>query len=187
MKYRRPTAWNLNLANINAMTGRKEKFPSHGERGAALVSTLLISALLLTAGGMLILTTAQTGINTIDSAAEAQAYYGAEAGLQATLNVLRGRVMPNPLFVPNPSGGVAKANKITFAKAVDPSTSNLATDPAGTLPRLSRWLPYSYIPTGSPIADRVGISSGYNPYNGIAYSVVISDPDGKPTPRSLSE
>ena len=61
-----------------------------GERGAALVSTLLIAALLLAAGGMLILTTSMTGTNTIDAAAEMQAYYAAEAGLQATLNVLRG-------------------------------------------------------------------------------------------------
>jgi hypothetical protein len=160
-------------------------YSRNAERGAALITTLLISTLLLTAGGMLILTTSMTGINTIDAAAESQAYYGAEAGLQATLNVLRGRVMPNPLFVPNPTGGIANANKISFAKAVDPATSNLATDPAGTLPRLSHWLAYSYTPPGSPIADRVGISPGYNPYNGIAYSIVISDPDGKTTPTRL--
>lgn len=151
-----------------------KEFAPHrgGESGAALVSTLLISALLLTAGGMLILTTSMTGTSSIDSAAEAQAYYGAEAGLQATLNVLRGRTSPNPLFAPDPSS----QNKMTFAKAVDPVYSNLTTDPAGTLPRLSRWLPYSYTPPGSPIADRVGISPGYNPYNGIAYSVVVSEP-----------
>src|SRR5512132_2462511 len=76
------------------------------ERGAALVTTLMLSALLFAAGGMLILTTTMTGLNTIDSAAESQAYYGAEAGLQASLNVLRGHVMPNPLFAANPAGGV---------------------------------------------------------------------------------
>ncbi len=51
------------------------------ERGIALVSVLLISLLLLTAGGALLLTTAMSGTSTIDAAAEMQAYYGAEAGL----------------------------------------------------------------------------------------------------------
>lgn len=153
------------------------------ERGAALVTTLMLSALLLTAGGMLILTTTMTGLNTIDAAAESQAYYGAEAGLQATLNVLRGHVMPNPLFAANPPGGIAPANQITFAKAVSTATSNLASDPAGTLPRLSRWLTYSYPTSG--FADRVPISLPYTPMNGIAYSVVVSDPDGKVSPIRL--
>src|SRR5712691_3451083 len=154
------------------------------ERGAALVTTLMLSALLLTAGGMLILTTTMTGLNTIDATAESQAYYGAEAGLQATLNVLRGHVMPNPLFAANPSGGVAPANQITFAKAVSTATSNLASDPAGTKARLSRWLTYSY-PTGGGFADRVPISLPYSPMNGIAYSIIVTDPDGKTAPIRL--
>jgi hypothetical protein len=150
------------------------------ERGAALITTLMLSALLLTAGGMLILTTTMTGLNTIDATAESQAYYGAEAGLQATLNVLRGHVMPNPLFAANPSGGVAPANQITLAKAVQTATSNLAGDPASTLPRLSRWLTYSYPTSG--FADRVPISQPYTPLNGIAYSVIVTDPDGRTSP-----
>lgn len=153
------------------------------ERGAALITTLMLSALLLTAGGMLILTTTMTGLNTIDATAESQAYYGAEAGLQAALDVLRGHVMPNPLFAANPTGGVAPANQITFAKAVAPATSNLAGDPSGTLPRLSRWLPYTYPTSG--FADRVPISNPYSPMNGIAYSVIVSDPDGKTNPIRL--
>jgi hypothetical protein len=153
------------------------------ERGAALITTLMLSALLLTAGGMLILTTTMTGLNTIDATAESQAYYGAEAGLQAALDVLRGHVMPNPLFAANPAGGVAPANQITFAKAVQTATSNLASDPAATLPRLSRWLTYSYPASG--FADRVPISQNYTPMNGIAYSVIVSDPDGKTIPIRL--
>src|SRR5687768_4990044 len=150
-----------------------------GQRGAALLTTLLISALLLTAGGMLILTTAMSATNTVDTAAEMQAYYGAEAGLQATLNVIRGNVLPNPLFVPNPVGAVAQPNQIDFAKALDPAKSNLAGDPKtlGFPKRLSRWLPYNYTPPGSPYADRVAISPGYNPFNGVAYSIQVSDPD----------
>ena len=152
------------------------------ERGAALVSTLLISALLLTAGGMLILTTSMTGINTVDAAAETQAYYGAEAGLQATLNVLRGGVLPNPLFVANPPGTVAPENQISFRRALTNNTSNLATDPttAGFPARLSRWLTYNYTPPGNAYADRVAISPGYTPFSGIAYSISITDPDATP-------
>ena len=44
------------------------------ERGAALISVLLISTLLLTAGGALILTTAMTGTGTVDATAEMEAY-----------------------------------------------------------------------------------------------------------------
>jgi hypothetical protein len=155
---------------------------SRGERGAALITTLLVSALLLTAGGMLILTTSMTGTNTIDAAAEVQAYYGAEAGVQASLNVLRGNVMPNPLFVANPAGGVAPENKIDFTKALTLSTSNLGSDPTtGSFPkRLSRWLAYNYTPAGGGYADRVAISQNYNPLNGIAYSIVVTDPDNTP-------
>jgi hypothetical protein len=143
---------------------------------------LMISALLLTAGGALILTTSLAGTNTVDAAAEMQAYYGAEAGIQSTLNVMRGNVLPNPLFVANPAGTVAPQNRIDFTKALTASTSNLAGDPttAGFPLRLSRWLTYNYTPSGGAYADRVGISNSYNPFGGIAYSVSISDPDNTP-------
>ena len=155
------------------------------ERGAALVTTLLITMLLLAAGGMLLLTTASTGVNTFDASAELQAYYAAEAGVQETLNVLRGHVLPNPLFVANPAGTVAPQNRIDFRKALDAATSNLATDPTtpGFPRRLSRWLNYTYTPASGTYADRIGLSQGYNPINGFAYQVSITDPDNTPTPR----
>ena len=159
------------------------KTTKSGERGAALVSTLLIAALLLAAGGMLILTTSMTGTNTIDAAAEMQAYYGAEAGLQATLNVLRGGTQPNPLFVANPVGSVAPENIINFRKALTRDSSNLASDPNSADIRLSRWLTYNYTPAGGTYADRVAISPGYTPFNGVAYSIQLADPDGTPVTR----
>lgn len=168
-------------------TSRQSSVSSHrvSERGAALVTTLLISMLLLAAGGMLLLTTSSTGVSTFDASAEMQAYYGAEAGVQETLNVLRGHVSPNPLFVANPVGTVAPENRIDFRKALNPATSNLTTDPssAGFNGRLSRWLTYNYTPPGGTYADRVGISPGYNPINGIAYQISISDPDNTPSAR----
>ena len=161
-----------------------------GERGAALITTLLISALLLTAGGMLILTTSLSATNTVDAAAEMQAFYGAEAGLQSALNVMRGNVMPSPLFVANPAGSVAPENKITFSKAKTNSWSNLAGDPTtGGFPaRLSRWISYNYTPPGGAYADRVAISDlPYNPFNGIAYSLTVTPVNGIGPSRLIIE
>ncbi len=67
-----------------------------GEKGAALITAVLLSLLLLAAGGTLVLTTTMTGITARDSTAEMQAYYAAEAGLARTLEVLRGNVSSNP-------------------------------------------------------------------------------------------
>ena len=68
----------------------------HDERGAALVTAILLSMLLLAAGGTLIMTTAMTGITARDSTAEMQAYYAAEGGVARALEVLRGNVASNP-------------------------------------------------------------------------------------------
>jgi hypothetical protein len=103
------------------------------ERGAALISMLLLAMLLLTAGGALILTTSMTATNAIDSTAEMQAYYGAEAGLQSTINVLRGNVWSSDATPP-----------ATFRDAVEPEASNQENDPATdrNIARLSNWLDY---------------------------------------------
>jgi hypothetical protein len=66
------------------------------ERGAALITAVLLSLLLLAAGGILILTSTMTGITARDSTAEMQAYYAAEAGISKTLEVLRGNVDSSP-------------------------------------------------------------------------------------------
>ena len=67
-----------------------------GERGAALITAVLLSLLLLAAGGVLILTSTMTGVTARDSTAEMQAYYAAEAGVAKTLEVLRGNVESTP-------------------------------------------------------------------------------------------
>jgi len=66
------------------------------EKGAALITAVLLSLLLLAAGGTLILTTTMTGITARDSTAEMQAYYAAEGGIARTLEVLRGNVESSP-------------------------------------------------------------------------------------------
>lgn len=140
-----------------------------GERGAALVTVMLMSTLLMAAGAAMLMTSMYSATGAIDATAESQAYYAAEAGLQATLAVLRGNAAPNPLFNVDPA---SDANKISFRKAVNVATSNAAGTSADV--RLTRWLNYNnaYNP------PRVPVSPNYNPATGMAFRVVeIVDPD----------
>jgi len=144
------------------------------DRGAALITSLMVATLVLAAGGALILTTGMSTTTSIDATAEMQAYYGAEAGLQQSLNALRGNVTP--------SGGVAAGTKLTFRNAVTRDKTNASTDPTtASFPfRLSGWLQYNYTSTGSAYADRVKVNptdNTYNPLTGVAFSVEIIDPD----------
>jgi hypothetical protein len=147
------------------MTATVMKIGRNNQRGAALVTMLLVSLLILTAGGALIVTTSMSATNTVDATAEIQAYYAAEAGNQAVLNIFRGNVAPST------TSGVASENLISFRTAVTVATSNVSTDTV--TPHLSRWMTYdtSFNPA------RVTLSSGYTAMNGMAYSAIISDPD----------
>ena len=127
----------------------------HGEKGAALVISILIATLLLAVAGTVILTSGMSAITSIDATAELQAYYGAESGLEAALNVIRGHVQPN---------GIAGTTKMGFRNAVDPSKSNRASDTSATA-RLSAWLNYG--------ADWRVKPTGAN----YSYAVVVMDPD----------
>lgn len=150
----------------------------HGERGSALLTVLLLSTLLLGAGSTLILVSAMSTRTAIDSTAEMQAYYGAEGGLQATLNVLRGNVSART--------GMASGSTMNFRKAVTLSNSNLPSD-TSTSARLSGWLNYDYTPTGATLPDRVTLTSSYAPQNGMAFSVVVEDPDNTPVANGEPE
>src|SRR6185503_9686813 len=85
-----------------------------GERGAALVTMLLVSVLLLGAGGALIATTVMSANNSIGSTAEMQAFYVAESGMQSALNVLRGNAQPL----------VTASDRMSFRTAIIPQISN---------------------------------------------------------------
>lgn len=150
----------------------KKMTKSHSrERGVALITTLMIATLVLAAGGALILTTSTSTTTSIDATAEMQAYYGAEAGLQQALNVLRGNVDPHD---------IAAGTKITFRNAMTPDKTNASTDPPGAPLRLSGWLQYNYTSAGSAFPDRVKVSptdGTYSPLTGIAFRVLVSDPD----------
>jgi len=127
-----------------------------GEKGAALVTAILISTLLLAVGGTVILTSGMSATTAIESTAELQAYYGAESGLEAALHVVRGHVAP--------SWGVNPSTKMGFRTAVDPNKSNRSSDHS-TQSRLSAWIDYG----GN---DRV-TPTGAN----YSFSIVVSDPD----------
>lgn len=101
-----------------------------GERGAALVTMLLVSVLLLGAGGALIMTTMMSANNSLASTAEMQAYYVAESGMQSALNALRGNT--KPLLV--------TSDRMSFRTAIIPSISNGGNTGS---PRLAGWLPYN--------------------------------------------
>jgi len=101
-----------------------------GERGAALVTMLLVSVLILGAGGALIMSTMMSANNAVGSTAEMQAYYVAEAGMQSALNVLRGNTQP--LLVANA--------RMSFRTAIIPSISNGGN---GGTSRFAGWLPYN--------------------------------------------
>ncbi len=138
----------------------------HKERGAALITVLLTSTLLLSAGLALMVTTSISTTTSIDSTAEMQAYFGAEAGIQATLNVLRGNVAPQ-----------VTGKKINFRTAALPSESNKTSDTLTAVARLSGWLNYTYQNPSVTNDWRVPVTASYAPFTGIAYKVVITDPD----------
>ncbi len=140
---------------------------NRNERGAALITSLLVVTVLLAASGALIQITSMTSRNVIDSTAETQAYYGAEAGLQAALNALRGNTAPSATAMPT------GMTRISFRNAVTPTRSNDCPSGTGGDPtlvaRLSRWLPYSDRRTAN---THVVVAS--NPT--VEYDIVISFP-----------
>src|SRR6266404_2403631 len=83
------------------------------QRGAALITTLLVSTLLLVVGGGRLLTKNLAQGLAIDSTSELQAYYSAEAGTNAALDVLRGNIDSNPA-----------GTKATFLAAVNTTLNN---------------------------------------------------------------
>src|SRR5215204_7614352 len=114
----------LNTHEVLSMNCRKVDVESRkGEKGAALVMSILISTLLLAVAGTVILTSGMSATTSIDATAELQAYYGAETGLEASLNVIRGHVQPN---------GIAGTTRIGFRNAVDTAKSNRSSDPSTT-------------------------------------------------------
>src|SRR5258708_22429589 len=137
------------------------------ERGAALITSLLIATLLLVAGGALIQITSMSAANAIDATAETQAYYGAEAGLQAALNALRGNAAHTGSALPSGMTTINFRNAVIVTSSND--CPNGANGDPSVVARLSRWLPYSDTQTAGP-----RVTAGTNPT--IRYDVVVIQP-----------
>ena len=126
------------------------------ERGAALITALLVSTLLLIVGGALILTTNVAQGLAIDATSEIQAYYAAEAGVNTALNVLRGNVASNPV-----------GTKATFLNAAN---SNLST-----------WLTYDGTIDGVSV-----VQVDDSPLMGFTLDVQDADPANTPPGKNPS-
>lgn len=122
-----------------------------GERGAALVTTLLVTMLLLAAGGTLAWTTAMSANTAVDATSEVQAYYAAEAGMQAAVNVIR-RNAPS----------IGGATPATFR--------NIVNDP-----HLANWIATDTT-LGTEQVTSVNLAG--SPFS--AYSISVIDPDATP-------
>jgi hypothetical protein len=145
------------------------------EKGAALVMVVMITLLLLAAVGGLLLEVSMNTANVTDATAEQQAYNAAESGIQSAINVLRGNTVPSVLLDTS-KPATDPVNQINFRKAVTSSSSNLSGDTTA-VGRLSRWMNYNYTPSGATLADRITLNSGYEPRNGYAFGVTVTDPD----------
>jgi hypothetical protein len=137
-----------------------------GERGAALITMLMLATLLLSAGGALVMTTMMSATTAMDSTAEMQAYYGAEVGLQQALNALRGNVYEG-----------ADTPKIDLRKVIEPSASNSTNDPAtdSNVARMSKWLDYHQ---EHKYPSQVRVRNAESNEFAITYDVTARDVDG---------
>jgi hypothetical protein len=162
-----------------------------GERGAALVTVLMISFFLLAAISALLLEASMNTANVTDATAEQQAYYAAESGIQTVIDALRHDAVPNPLIDPSkspypPDPDADPANRLDYFKAVRVPTSNatapttaqcaVAPAPLDCTARLSRWLNYG---NAAAYPDRIALGDPtlYTERNGFAYKVTVQDPD----------
>ncbi len=164
------------------------------ERGAALITVLMISFLLIVAAAALLFAASANTADVTDATAEEQAYYAAESGIQSVVNVLRGNTVlpdtpPNDLRIDPTKPATDPANKIDYLKAFKLCTSNISCDCATTpptcspldmKPRMSRWLSYNDTTDTDRVILGASTSATQPPYNrrtGFAYKVEIENPD----------
>ncbi len=126
------------------------------ESGAALVTVLMISVLLGIACIALLSSVGANSKNSTDVLSESKAYYAAESGLQATINVLR------------------NDDSVTYADAVSNPTL------AGKIP-----YNYPTTGTATRLVLGIS-PTAYNGRNGEAYNVYVTDPDSSASSMTFS-
>ena len=122
---------------------------SKSEVGAALVTVILVSVLLLTASIALLSAVGANSMNSTDVLSETKAYYAAETGLQATINELR-----------------YDCSATYLAAKADPDMSTWLPYAGVT----------SY-GTSAVVIGQTAANYNANPRLGSAYSIEVSDPD----------
>jgi hypothetical protein len=146
----------------------------NGERGAALITVIMISFLLLVAVAALLLEASTNTANVTDATAEEQAYYAAESGIQTAVNILRHKPVANELIDPG-QPATAAVNQVTYRKAARAADSNYNDDDYTdvNIARLSRWMTYDddNYPAGE---GRVVLG---DPSDGVGYKVEVISPD----------
>ncbi|NNF00218.1 MAG: hypothetical protein HKN25_14460 [Pyrinomonadaceae bacterium] len=124
------------------------------QRGAALITVVMIAALLSIASIAILSGVGNNSRNSTDVLSESKAYYASESGLQATINVLRNDDTVDYKY--------AAANPTLSAK-------------------LPYNYPTSGTSTRAVIGDSPG---SYDPNTGAAYSVFVTDPDNSAGPST---
>jgi len=136
------------------------------ERGAALITSLLVSFLLLIVGGALILTTSIAQGLAIDATSEIQAYYAAESGVNNALNILRGNVASNPAGTNatfrNAADNPALSNWLTYDGTID-GVSVVQVDDAPVLGFTLNVIDPDGTPAGKQPNRLIIQSTGYGP------------------------
>ncbi|HUF04018.1 MAG TPA: hypothetical protein VMM38_07560 [Aridibacter sp.] len=139
------------------MIKRSNNRTGNADSGAALVTVIFLTFILLIACVAMLSAVGAGTANSADVLAESKAYYAAESGLQSTINVLRNH------------GGTGLDYKTAVAdcQVVDDSTYCLGTY-------------LTYCSTGDCTTPRVVFANGaaaYDPKAHPAYSIDLSDPD----------
>src|SRR5688500_19173825 len=89
----------------------------HGEKGAALIISILIATLLLAVAGTVIITTGMSVTTSIEGTAVLQAYYADESGLEDAINIISGHVATHV---------IPSTTRMNYRNDVDNMTSNIS-------------------------------------------------------------
>jgi Tfp pilus assembly protein PilX len=177
----------------------------HGERGIALIVTLMTMVLLMALGSALVLITSTETIVAANFHSGHEAFYAADAILERALADLRvsadwsavlDRSTPSTFVDGAPSGtrtltdgssidlaqltNIANCRKTTACTDAD-TAATTAERPWGV--NNPRWLPYAY----GRLADSLGVSTVRSPFYVVAFvGDDSSENDGDPTRDGLS-
>jgi Tfp pilus assembly protein PilX len=137
------------------------------QRGAALVTVLFISLLLLTASAAMLTAVGSNSRNTTDVLSETKAFYAAETGIQAAVNVLRNKIENDGTSVTYSEAILSPANMCNWF---------ITACVSGQVP-ITGTEKYS-INVSNPEGGLVSYTTG------VRFSVSMASPSTTPTPQA---